>query len=50
MKCPEKANVERQKAEKYFPRMGLTVNEHEGFYKSDENVLRLIYGYGCTTQ
>ena len=52
MKCPENANLEtREQVTGCLGRaQGLTINGHEGFYKSDGNIQKLISGHGCTTQ
>lgn len=54
MKCPERANLEKQKAHSSClgleVDMELIVNGHEGYYWGGKNVLKLIYVDECTIQ
>ena len=53
MKCPEKANLYRQKADYQLPGirsgLGLTVNGAEGSYWACGNVLKLMCSDGYRT-
>lgn len=53
IKFPEKAKLQRQKAEQLLLRAGngegIAANGYKGIFCVDENILTLGHGDGCTT-